>query len=143
VPLQQSTSRCGIYSVKFAVNQFINCSAAYAPTNITAEQMKAAIAPFEKIRQAVGDRMEIMVEFHSLWNLPTAKKIAAALAPYAPTWFEDPIRMNSPQSLAEYARSTDVWVCASETLGSRWAYKEFLERDAIHVAWSISVGPAV
>ncbi len=101
---------------------------------ITPGQMKTARAPFEKIRQAVGDRMEIMVEFHSLWNLPTAKQIARALAPYAPTWFEDPIRMNSPQSLAEYARSTDVWVCASETLGSRWPYKEFLERDAIHVA---------
>ena len=101
---------------------------------ITPVQMKTALAPFEKIRQAVGDRMEIMVEFHSLWNLPTAKQIASALAPYAPTWFEDPIRMNSPQALAEYARSTDVWVCASETLGSRWPYKEFLERDAIHVA---------
>ena len=101
---------------------------------ITPAQMKTALAPFEKIRQAVGDRMEIMVEFHSLWNLPTAKQIARALAPYAPTWFEDPIRMNSPQALAEYARSTDVWVCASETLGSRWPYKEFLERDAVHVA---------
>jgi galactonate dehydratase len=101
---------------------------------ITPAQMKTALAPFEKIRQAVGDRMEIMVEFHSLWNLPTAKQIASALAPYAPTWFEDPIRMNSPQALAEYARSTDVWVCASETLGSRWPYKEFLERDAVHVA---------
>ena len=101
---------------------------------ITAKQMKTAIAPFEKIRKAVGDRMEIMVEFHSLWNLPTAKMIAKALTPYAPTWFEDPIHMNSPQSLAEYASSTDVWVCASETLGSRWPYKEFLERDAIHVA---------
>ncbi len=41
--------------------------------------------------------------------------------------------MNSPQALAEYARSTDVWVCASETLGSRWPYKEMLERDATHV----------
>jgi galactonate dehydratase len=101
---------------------------------ITAEQMKTAIAPIEKIRKAVGNPMEIMVEFHSLWNLPTAKMIAKALVPYAPTWFEDPIRMNSPQSLAEYARSTDVWVCASETLGSRWPYKEYLERDAIHVA---------
>jgi galactonate dehydratase len=101
---------------------------------ITPAQMKTALAPFEKIRQAVGDRMEIMVEFHSLWNLPTAKQIASALAPYAPTWFEDPIRMNSPQALAEYARSTEVWVCASETLGSRWPYKEFLERDAVHVA---------
>jgi L-alanine-DL-glutamate epimerase-like enolase superfamily enzyme len=39
---------------------------------ISAEQMKKAIEPFEKIRRAVGDRMEIMVEFHSLWNLPMA-----------------------------------------------------------------------
>ncbi len=100
---------------------------------ISAAQMKKAIEPFEKIRKAVGDRMEIMVEFHSLWNLPTAKQIAKALEPYAPTWYEDPIRMNSPQALAEYARSTDVWVCASETLGSRYPYKDMLERDAIHV----------
>ena len=100
---------------------------------ITAEQMKKAIAPFEKIRNAVGDRMEIMVEFHSLWNLPAAKTIAKALEPYAPAWFEDPIRMNSPQALAEYSRSTSVWVCASETLGSRWPFKELLERDATHV----------
>src|SRR6266436_3654094 len=96
--------------------------------------MKKAVEPFEKIRKAVGDKMEIMVEFHSLWNLPTAKKIARVLEAYKPTWYEDPIRMNSPQALAEYARSTDVWVCASETLGSRWPYKEMLERDALHVA---------
>ena len=100
---------------------------------ITTEQLKKAIEPFEKIRKAAGDKMEIMVEFHSLWNLPTAKKIAKALEPYNPTWYEDPIRMNSPQALAEYARSTDVWVCASETLGSRWPYKDMLERDATHV----------
>jgi galactonate dehydratase len=100
---------------------------------ITAAQMKKAIEPFEKIRKTAGDRMDIMVEFHSLWNLPAAKQIARALEPYKPTWFEDPIRMNSSQALAEYARSTDVWVCASETLGSRWAYKEFLDRDAVHV----------
>jgi galactonate dehydratase len=100
---------------------------------ISAAQIKKAIEPFEKIRKAVGDRMEIMVEFHSLWNLPTAKLIAKALEPYKPTWYEDPIRMNSPQALAEYARSTDVWVCASETLGSRWPYKDMLERDAVDV----------
>lgn len=100
---------------------------------ISATQLKTALAPFEKIRKAVGDRMEIMVEFHSLWNLPMAIKLAKALEPYQPTWYEDPIRMNSPQALAEYARSTDVWVCASETLGSRFPYKDMLDRDAMHV----------
>ena len=100
---------------------------------ISPAQLKAALDPFEKIRRAVGDGMEIMVEFHSLWNLPMAKTLAKRLEPYKPTWFEDPIRMNSPQALADYARSTDVWVCASETLGSRFAYKEYLDRDAVGV----------
>jgi galactonate dehydratase len=101
--------------------------------SITPTQLKAALEPFEKIRRVVGDKMEIMVEFHSLWNLPMAKKLAKYLEPYNPTWFEDPIRMNSPQALAEYARSTPVWVCASETLGSRFPYKDMLDRDAISV----------
>lgn len=100
---------------------------------ITSAQLKTCLEPFAKIRKAVGDRMEIMVEFHSLWNLPTARRIARELEAFRPMWFEDPILMNSPQALAEYARSTNVWVCASETLGSRWPYKEFLDRDAMHV----------
>jgi len=62
-----------------------------------------------------------------------AKKNARWLEPYNPTWYEDPIRMNSPQALAELARSTDVWVCASETLGSRFPYKDMLDRDAMGV----------
>lgn len=100
---------------------------------ITPAQMRKAVEPFEKIRKAVGDKIEIMVEFHSLWNLPTAIKIARELEQYSPTWYEDPIRMNSPQALAEYARSTTVSVCASETLGSRFPYKDMLDRDAMHI----------
>jgi len=100
---------------------------------ITSAQLKTCLEPFERIRKAVGDRMDIMVEFHSLWNLPTARMIARELEAYKPLWFEDPIVMNSPQALAEYARTTNVWVCASETLGSRWPFKEYLDRDAMHV----------
>ncbi|WP_170135010.1 mandelate racemase/muconate lactonizing enzyme family protein [Acuticoccus kandeliae] len=101
---------------------------------ITAAQMKKGVEPFEKIRKAVGDKIDIMVEFHSLWNLPAAKVIARELEQYKPMWYEDPIKMNSPQALGEYARSTDVWVCASETLGSRWPYKDMLDHDALSVA---------
>jgi L-alanine-DL-glutamate epimerase-like enolase superfamily enzyme len=53
--------------------------------HITGDELKTALAPFEKIRRAVGDKIEIMVEFHSLWNLPMAKKLAKWLEPYRPT----------------------------------------------------------
>jgi len=100
---------------------------------ITAEQLRKAVAPFESIRERVGDKMRIMVEFHCLWNLPTIKKIARVLEEFDPTWYEDPIRMNSVTALAELARSTSVPICASETLGSRFPYKDMLEAGAIGI----------
>ena len=50
--------------------------------DISAADLKAALEPFEKIRKAVGDKIDIMVEFHSMWQLLPAIKIAKALAPY-------------------------------------------------------------
>ena len=100
---------------------------------ISPEDLKTALWPFEEIRKTVGDKMDIMVEFHSLWDLPTAKQIARALTPYEPYWLEDPIRMNSSTALADYARSTPFRVCASETLGSAYAYQEMLNRDAMDI----------
>ena len=41
--------------------------------------------------------MEIMAELHSLWNVPMAKKICNALVEFAPTWIEDPVRMDHPK----------------------------------------------
>ena len=35
--------------------------------DITAQELNTALEPFRKIRKAVGDKMDIMVEFHSLW----------------------------------------------------------------------------
>jgi L-alanine-DL-glutamate epimerase-like enolase superfamily enzyme len=33
-----------------------------------------------------------MVEFHSLWHLPAAKRIARALEEFSPYWFEDSLK---------------------------------------------------
>ena len=100
---------------------------------ISSPDLKKALEPFEKIRKAVGDKMDVMVEFHSLWNLPTAIRIAEALEPYGTFWHEDPIRMDSLGSLKSYAARSPAPVCASETLASRWAFRDLLETGAAGV----------
>jgi len=100
---------------------------------ISTEDLKRGLEPFAEIRAAVGDRMEIMVELHSLWDLTCAKKIAQALEEYTPTWYEDPLRMDDLDALVDFARSTRVPVAASETLGTRWSFRELLERRAAGV----------
>ncbi len=107
---------------------------------IGAADLKAALQPFEKIRAAVGDRMDIMVEFHSLWQLLPAIDIARALAPFGTAWHEDPIRMDSLASLARYAAASPAPVAASETLGGLGAFRDLLQTDAagvviVDVSW--------
>jgi galactonate dehydratase len=100
---------------------------------ISGPELKTALEPFEKIRKAVGDKMDIMVELHSMWQLMPAMTIAKALAPYQTFWHEDPIKMDSLASLRRYAEVSPAPICASETLGSRWAFRDLLETDAVGV----------
>jgi L-alanine-DL-glutamate epimerase-like enolase superfamily enzyme len=86
-----------------------------------------ALEPFRKIRQAVGKRMDIMVEFHSLWRLPMARKIARALKEFDTFWHEDAIRMDSLDLLRQYAQDCEALICASETLSYKWGFKDYLE----------------
>ena len=97
---------------------------------ISPADMRTALEPFERIRKAVGDKIDIMVEFHSMWQLPPAIRIAEALAQFDTFWHEDPIRMDSLGSLKRYAERSRAPLCASETLGSRWAFRDLLETDA-------------
>lgn len=94
---------------------------------ISRSDLRRALQPFEKIRESVGEAMDIMVEFHSLWQLLPAIEIARELAPFKTFWHEDPIRMDSLASLRRYAEASAAPICASETLGTRWAFRDLLE----------------
>jgi L-alanine-DL-glutamate epimerase-like enolase superfamily enzyme len=102
--------------------------------DISAEDLRSALIPFEKIRKAVGDRMDIMVEFHSLWRLPAAQRIARALAPYDTYWHEDPVRMDSLDVLKAYAPHSQAMICASETLAYPHAFRDYLATGVAGVA---------
>jgi len=102
--------------------------------DISSEELARALRPFEDIRKAVGDKMDIMVEFHSLWSLPMAKRLARALEPYGTYWHEDPFRLDNIGDLADYARHSKAWVCASETLAYTHSFREYLESGAAGVA---------
>ncbi len=101
--------------------------------HISAEDLRTALRPLEKIRKRVGERMDIMVEFHSMWQLLPAMRIARALEPYGTFWHEDPIKMDSLGSLARYAEASSAPICASETLATRWGFRDLLETGAAGV----------
>lgn len=102
--------------------------------DITPAELREALRPFELIREAVGDDMDIMVEFHSLWSPPVARRLSRELKRFGTYWHEDPFRLENLADLKEYARHTDALICASETLPSLHAFREYLETGVAGVA---------
>ena len=114
-------------------------------TRITATELERALEPFAKIRRAVGNRMEIMVELHGLWTLPPALRIAEALKPYDVAWLEEPIRFSELDAMAELARHTPIPIAASERLATRQMFKQLIDKRAasvvmIDLAWCGGLG---
>lgn len=129
--LAESLLDMGITGMK--IWPFDEAAEASNGTDISKAELTKALRPFEQIRKAVGDKMDIHVEFHSMWQLPAAIRIAKALEPFDPYWYEDPVKMNNLDALADYARRTDVWVTASETLATRWGFRALFEKRAVSV----------
>ena len=125
--LEQGINAMKIWPFDFAAEQSMG-------TYISPIELKKALEPFEKIRKSVGDQMDIMVECHSLWNVATAIKISRVLEPYQPFWIEDPVKANSIGNLAHFRQRTSIPVTASETLATRWGYKDLFEAQAADFA---------
>jgi L-alanine-DL-glutamate epimerase-like enolase superfamily enzyme len=101
---------------------------------ITLAELKQGLEPFRKVRAAVGERIEVMAELHSLWSAPAAARICQALEEYGVFWAEDPIgKMDDVAALADLRRRTRVPICGSETLGGAASFRRMLEADAVDV----------
>jgi L-alanine-DL-glutamate epimerase-like enolase superfamily enzyme len=100
---------------------------------ISDDDLQTGLEPLRKIRVAVGSKMDIMVEFHSLWNLPVAQKIARALEEFEPFWFEDPLKADNFSALSDFASSTYVPVAGAETLSGRRSFLELIENRAAEI----------
>ena len=115
--------------------------------SISAADLEHALIPFRKIRDAVGSKMDIMAELHSLWTPLAAERVLQALAEFDPFWAEDPIKMVNADLLASLRARTKVPICASETLATRRAFREYLQAEAVDVvmldlSWCGGVGEA-
>jgi hypothetical protein len=76
---------------------------------IPERDLDVALEPWRKIRMAVGDRIEVMAEFHSLWNLQQAKQIARV----EPYWSLVGTRSNARRDTPADALDNDTGVRAN------------------------------
>ncbi|MCI1930227.1 MAG: mandelate racemase/muconate lactonizing enzyme family protein [Clostridia bacterium] len=109
-------------------------STRYNGQYVTREEIRNGLIPFKKIRDAVGDKMEIALEMHSRWNLPMAVRIAEEVEQYDPMWFEDPIPVDNITCFANLRKKVRLPILASERLSTKYQFRELFEKDACDIA---------
>ena len=100
---------------------------------ITPQELADCLTPVKKIRDTVGDRMEIAMEFHGYWNLPSAVKIARALEPYNVLWLEEMLPQDNPAAYKLLKQETNIPLSLSERLMTRFHFREVIEQGIAQI----------
>ena len=97
---------------------------------ISLADIEEAVAPLRKVREAVGNKLELMVDGHGFFMLPAALRIAEALREIKPLWLEDILKMDNLETVADFRRQCGLPVSVSEMLLHRPHYARVLETKA-------------
>ena len=74
------------------------------------------------VREAVGTRADILFGTHGQFSPSGAARMARALEPYDPLWFEEPVPPDSVDAMAEVAAKTSIPVATGERLTTLWDF---------------------
>ena len=101
--------------------------------NMSVKELDAAMAVVGAVRDAVGNAVDLLIEGHGRFNVPTACTIAHELEPFRPLFFEEPVQPGNLDALADVRAKSRVSIAAGERLYHRNQFRELFEKRAVDV----------
>jgi len=82
------------------------------------------------VRDAVGPGVDLLIEGHGRFDVPTGIKIAKELEAFKPMFFEEPVPPDNLDALKAVRDKSPVAISAGERLYSRWDYRKLFDLRA-------------
>jgi galactonate dehydratase len=101
----------------------------YLSGKLSAEAENLGVDRIAAIREAVGPDIEIMVDCHGRFDVPTAIRLGRALEPYNLFWFEEPVPVESIHALRQVRENISMPISVGERLHTRWEFIPILENE--------------
>lgn len=98
--------------------------------NISNEELEKALRCVAAVRDAVGNKVDLLIEGHGRFNVPTGIKITKELEPFKPMFFEEPVPPDNIDTLKEVKDKSPVAVSAGDRLYTRWDYRLMFDKMA-------------
>ena len=99
----------------------------------TLEELNRSERFVKTIREAVGDKADLLFGTHGQFTAAGAIRLAKRIEPYDPLWFEEPVPPDSPAEMAKVARSTSIPVATGERLCTKHEFARVLEIGAASI----------
>jgi len=97
------------------------------------ENIEKHIARFAKVRERIGNGVDLAIDFHGRVSPAAANVLIEKLKPYSPMFIEEPCLPENVDCMVEIARKTTVPIAAGERLFGKWQYRELIEKQAVSV----------
>ncbi|MFD1718464.1 galactonate dehydratase [Georgenia deserti] len=88
---------------------------------------------FRALREAVGDDVDIAIDFHGRATPDVALAVIQQIAEYQPMFVEEPCLPENVPAMARIAEKSPVPIATGERLFTRWQFRDVLERGAASV----------
>jgi galactonate dehydratase len=85
------------------------------------------------IREAVGNRCDIMLGTHGQFDTHTAIRFAKRLEPYELAWFEEPVPPEDVEATTCVARATSIPIAVGERLMTKFSFAKLMEKRAASI----------
>ena len=106
---------------------------------ISNTDLDKALRNIAAVREAVGNSVDLLIEGHGRFDVPTGIKIAKELEQFKPMWFEEPTPPDNLEALKAVRDKSPVAISAGERLYSRWDYRKLFDiRAADYIQPDIS-----
>src|SRR5262249_15602704 len=93
----------------------------------------AAAARVQAVREAVGNGVDIMLDFHGRISPTMAVWLEEAFRPYHPMFIEEPVLPENVEAMARIAPQFKTPIATGERLFTKWGFREVLEKGAASI----------
>jgi len=104
-----------------------------SPKQLSLETLQRAEAVVRSMREAVGEKCDILIGTHGQMTTSGAIRLAKRLEKYDPLWFEEPVPPENISEMARVARSTSIPIATGERLTTKYEFSELLEKQAASI----------
>lgn len=126
-------------NLALSLDELLEQTAGFRERGFSAVKMKVGgplredVERVRAVREAIGDRCELMVDANMAWKVAEAARRLRALEPFDLAWLEEPLAPHDVDGHAALQRGTSIPLAAGETLFTPWEFGLYFRAEAIRI----------